>query len=204
MEVVTVDSRSGQPISGAKVSFYSAYNEENRKLVKTVVTGTGGKAVVEWDKAIRSYVVRKGTDTAMMPQNVYLNRYYERGESRPEEHITLLTDRALYRPGQTVYVKGIAYEQEADKAHVLAGKSYQVRLLDVNRKELVQKNVSTNEFGSFTTEFVLPAVCLNGNFTIDVKTTLPFPYGWRITNGLPLRLPLIRWRRLSAWEIRWM
>ena len=52
----------------------------------------------------------------MMPQNVYLNRYYERGESRPEEHITLLTDRALYRPGQTVYVKGIAYEQEADKA----------------------------------------------------------------------------------------
>lgn len=28
MEVVTVDSRSGQPISGAKVSFYSAYNEE--------------------------------------------------------------------------------------------------------------------------------------------------------------------------------
>ena len=105
----------------------------------------------------------------MMPQNVYLNRYYERGESRPEEHITLLTDRALYRPGQTVYVKGIAYEQEAEKAHVLAGKSYQVRLLDVNRKELVQKNVSTNEFGSFTTEFVLPAVCLNGNFTIDVK-----------------------------------
>ena len=36
MEVVTVDSRSGQPISGAKVSFYSAYNEENRKLVKTL------------------------------------------------------------------------------------------------------------------------------------------------------------------------
>ncbi len=140
----------------------------------------------------------------MMPQNVYLNRYYERGESRPEEHITLLTDRALYRPGQTVYVKGIAYEQEADKAHVLAGKSYQVRLLDVNRKELVQKNVSTNEFGSFTTEFALPAVCLNGNFTIDVKNNASVPYGWRITNGLPLRLPLIRWRRLSAWEIRWM
>ena len=39
------------------------------------------RSVVEWDKAIRSYVARKGTDTAMMPQNVYLNRYYERGES---------------------------------------------------------------------------------------------------------------------------
>jgi len=169
MEVVTVDSRSGQPISDATVSFYSTYNEKDRKLVQTVTTDAGGKAVVEWNKAIRSYVARKGTDTAMMPQHIYLNRYYERGESRPEEHITLLTDRSLYRPGQTVYVKGIAYEQEADKAHVLAGKSYQICLLDVNRKELVQKNVNTNEFGSFTTELVLPTVCLNGNFTVGVK-----------------------------------
>lgn len=169
VEVVTVDSRSGQPISDATVSFYSAYNEKDRKLVQTVTTDAGGKAVVEWNKTIRSYVARKGTDTAMMPQIIYLNRYYERGESRPEEHITLLTDRSLYRPGQTVYVKGIAYEQETDKAQVLAGKSYQVRLLDVNRKELVQKNVNTNEFGSFTTELVLPTVCLNGNFTVEVK-----------------------------------
>ena len=78
MEVVTVDSRSGQPISDATVSFYSTYNEKDRKPVQTVTTDAGGKAVVEWNKAIRSYVARKGTDTAMMPQHIYLNRYYER------------------------------------------------------------------------------------------------------------------------------
>lgn len=169
MEIVAVDSRSGQPVSGAKVSFYSTYNEETRKELLAVTTDAGGKAVVEWNKAIRSYVARKGTDTAMLPRNIYLSRYYGRGEARPEEHITLLTDRSLYRPGQTVYVKGISYEQAADTAHVLAGKNYQVRLLDVNGKEVSQKKVSTNGFGSFTTEFVLPAVCLNGNFTIEVK-----------------------------------
>ena len=81
------------------------------------------------------------------------------------------------------------YEQEArTRLTFWQGKSYQVRLLDVNRKELVQKNVSTNEFGSFTTEFALPAVCLNGNFTIDVKQRFRFPYGWRITNGLPFEI----------------
>ena len=89
--------------------------------------------------------------------------------------MTLLTDRSLYRPGQTVYVKGISYEQAADTAHVLAGKNYLVRLLDVNRKELVQKSVDTNEFGSFTTEFVLPAVCLNGNFMVEVKDKAAVP-----------------------------
>lgn len=170
MEVVTVDGRSGQPVAGAKVSFYSAYDGDVRQELAAVVTDAGGKAVVEWNRTIRSYVARKGTDTAMLPQHVYRNEYAGHGESRPEEHISLLTDRSLYRPGQTVYVKGISYEQVADTAHVLAGKNYRVRLLDVNRKEVVQKEVSTNEFGSFTTDFVLPAVCLNGNFAIDVES----------------------------------
>ncbi len=169
MEVVTLDGRSGQPISDAKVSFYSTYDEKDRKELLTVTTAADGKALVEWNKSIRSYVARKGEDVAMLPQNIYSNQYYERTESRPEEHVTLLTDRALYRPGQTIYVKGIAYEQAADTAHVVAGKSYQIRLQDVNGKELVQKEVKTNDFGSFTTEFMLPTVCLNGNFTISVR-----------------------------------
>ena len=36
--------------------------------------------------------------------------------------MTLLTDRSLYRPGQTVYVKGIAYSQKSDTADVLPNK----------------------------------------------------------------------------------
>lgn len=168
MEVVTVDSRSGHPIPGATVSFYSTYDEKNRKEVQSATTDARGKAVMEWNKDFRSYVARKGADKAMLPQSYYQSRYYERSEDGPREHVTLLTDRSLYRPGQTIYVKGIAYRQAADTAHVLAGKSYQVRLLDANRKEVAQKELQTNEFGSFTTEFALPTVCLNGNFTIEV------------------------------------
>lgn len=169
MEVVTVDSHTGQPISDAKVSFYSTYDEKNRKELLAVTTDAQGKALVEWNKDIRSYVARKGTDGAMLPQSIYQGRYYERGEGRPEERVALLTDRSLYRPGQTIYVKGIAYEQASDSAHVLEGKAYKIRLLDVNRKELALKDVKTNDFGSFTTEFVLPTVCLNGYFTIEVS-----------------------------------
>lgn len=171
MEVVTVDSHTGQPISGTQVSFYSTYDEKARKELFTVTTDAQGKALVEWNRDIRSYVARKGSDSAMLPQTIYHGGYYERGEGRPEEQVTLLTDRSLYRPGQIIYVKGIAYEQASDSAHVLEGKAYQIRLLDVNRKELALKDVKTNDFGSFTTEFVLPTVCLNGFFTIEVSPT---------------------------------
>ena len=73
MEVATLDARSGQPIAGAKVSFYSSYDEKNRKVMAEVLTDAGGKAVLPWQSEIRSYVARKGRDTAMMPQNVYMN-----------------------------------------------------------------------------------------------------------------------------------
>ena len=80
--------------------------------------------------------------------------------------MTLLTDRSLYRPGQTVYVKGIAYSQKSDTANVLPNKEYMVTLLDANNQEVGQKSVRTNEFGSFATDFALPSACLNGMFSL--------------------------------------
>lgn len=169
MEITTLDASSGQPIADAKVSFYSSYNEENRKLLAELVTDAGGKAVLPWQKGISSYVASKGKDTAMMPQSVYMNRPNNDNKEVDWKTIALLTDRSLYRPGQTVYIKGIAYKQNNDSAHVLEGVDYEVVLLDANRKELATKKVRTNDFGSFTTEFVLPTACLNGLFSVQTN-----------------------------------
>ncbi|WP_418696702.1 alpha-2-macroglobulin family protein [Bacteroides sp.] len=169
-EVTTLDASSGQPIGGAEVSFYSSYNEEDRKPLAEVTTDAGGKAILSWKSGIRSYVARKGKDTAMMPQSVYISgpgTYSNKETDR--RTVALLTDRSLYRPGQTVYVKGIAYKQNNDSAHVLQGEDYNLALLDVNGKQVATKKVRTNDFGSFTAEFVLPAACLNGMFTVQTQ-----------------------------------
>ena len=52
---------------------------------------------------------------------------------------------------------------------MLQGVDYELVLLDANRKELATRKVQTNDFGSFATEFVLPAACLNGMFSIRTK-----------------------------------
>lgn len=80
--------------------------------------------------------------------------------------MTLLTDRSLYRPGQTVYVKGIAFAQKSDTADVIPNKAYTVTLYDANYQEVGRKSVRTNEFGSFATDFALPSACLNGVFSL--------------------------------------
>lgn len=178
MEVVTLDARSGHPIAGAKVSFYSSHSgERNRKVVAEVLTDAGGKAVIPWQNGIRNYVARKGEDTAMMPQNIYMNHPNYDIKDADWRQMALLTDRSLYRPGQAVHVKGIAYRQNSDSAHILQGVDYELVLLDANRKELATRKVRTNDFGSFTAEFVLPAACLNGMFSIqakDPRTTVTF------------------------------
>ena len=164
-EVVTLDGQTGHPIPNAKVTLYT--NDE--KVLQEFTTGTDGKVVFPWNSDYRYLKVAKGTDTAMPFQGVYGGSYgYYGDENKVTEQMTLLTDRSLYRPGQTVYVKGIAYTQQADTANVLPNKEYTVTLTDANNQEVGQNKVRTNEFGSFTTDFALPSACLNGMFSLVV------------------------------------
>ena len=92
----------------------------------------------------------------------------------------ILTDRSIYRPGQTIYIKGIAYAQEGDTAKVFPNETYTVELSDVNGNDIGEKKVRTNEFGSFTTEFILPAACLNGSYTIELRKLMAgHLYKWK-------------------------
>lgn len=170
-EFAALDASTGQPIADAKITFYSTYDERERKQLAEAVTDVQGKAVLPWQNGIRSYVVRKGNDTAMRPQNLY-GWHPNRNDAREEDHkeVALLTDRTIYRPGQTIYIKGIAYLQGKESARVLEGEEYELILRDANRKELATRKVRTNDFGSFTTDFTLPAACLNGQFSVEAKS----------------------------------
>lgn len=166
-EVVTLDSKSGHPIADAQLTFYSTYGQKRSTQVEQKTTDANGKLVLPWNKSYRSVVAAKGDDMGMPAQRIY-SHTFRANEKSALEHLQLITDRSLYRPGQTVYVKGIAYTQQGDTANVVVNRTYSLVLLDVNRREIVKKEVRTNEYGSFTVDFMLPAACLNGNFQLEV------------------------------------
>ena len=171
-EFCVVDAQSGMPVEGATLRFYStSMVEKDRKVLEELTTNAQGKALLNYRKEIRGYAARKGEDTAMPQQAVYLSPAPDvaKDDGRATPMLTLLTDRALYRPGQTVYVKGVAYERTGDKAEVRANAEYEIVLRDANRQELASRKVKTNEFGSFSTEFTLPSACLNGQFQVRTK-----------------------------------
>lgn len=166
--VVALDALTGQPIADAQITlFYSSFDRAKVAAQKT--TNAEGKVMFTWDRQFRSLVATKGSDTAMPVQRVYSNSNANwDDENMPTDKLTLLTDRSLYRPGQTIYVKGIAYVQKSDTSDVIPNKTYSVTLRDVNNREVGKKQMTTNDFGSFGTEFILPAACLNGHYTIEV------------------------------------
>lgn len=170
IEVTTLDGRSGHAEGGVRVCFYSSSDEENRRLLKEVVTDEQGKALVTLEKYDYNtcYTLSKGTDTALPSTGVYLSR-----SSRPltdnRYELSLLTDRSIYRPGQTVYLKGVIYNKGKNSAQVVEGEWVNLELLDANLKQIATRRVQTNEFGSFTVDFALPSVCLNGQFMVRAQ-----------------------------------
>ena len=167
MEMLVLDRRTGHPVPGATLTLYSSsYDFSNERKLTELTTGADGRVQLAWNTKMQGYTVRLGGDVFLEPKRLD----YGCGVpdvARASERLSLLTDRSLYRPGQTIYVKGIAYEQDRETARVLEGKTYTISLLDVNGKEVSKQEVLTNDFGSFSAEFMLPASCLNGNFQIQ-------------------------------------
>jgi 5-hydroxyisourate hydrolase-like protein (transthyretin family) len=168
-EVVVVDAQSGHPVADAQVLLYD-WDKGDRKLVKTLTTDEQGKVVFPWDATFHFFRVSAAGDESMPYQHWQAGYYYQE-VARYKEVVQLFTDRTIYRPGQTVYVKGVAYEQMEDSSRVVADKTYEVRLFGANGQRIDTRRLPTNEFGSFHLEFVLPASGLNGVYRLSVDDT---------------------------------
>lgn len=78
-------------------------------------------------------------------------------------------DRSIYRPGQTVYFKGIVVTNDwnTHQSRIMAALPAKVYLKNANDETIDSLSVTTNEFGSYHGTFRLPEHQLNGNFTIS-------------------------------------
>lgn len=163
--VVVVDAQSGQPIQGATVELLDATDG----VLFSLTTDAKGAGTLSTQGNYRNIAVKYGNDTFLPYERFYKGNYVYYNSDKATNVIKLITDRTLYRPGQTIHVKGIAYCQQGDTANVIRNQSYTLSLFDANNQSIAQKELITNEFGSFTTSFVLPTSCLNGTFNLKTE-----------------------------------
>ncbi len=168
-EFLVTDRISGKPVSGAKVNIYK--KEKNQQvLANTILTGKDGIATM---KAIEKntfsgFNASLGRDSALAISPMPWGNLYQPSRENTR-NLQVITDRNIYRPGQTVYFKGIAYNLSSDQNSVLSNENYTVSLRNANQEEVAKKTLKTNEFGSFSGEFILPRQVLNGSFSIGTE-----------------------------------
>lgn len=85
------------------------------------------------------------------------------------KRIVFFTDRSIYRPGQTLFFKGIGtMNDHATKlSKIISTKdSIWVYLQNANKKKIDSARYQLNKFGSFSGSFILPTQGLTGNYFI--------------------------------------
>ena len=167
-----VDRKTGKPIENATVHFKN-YNtgRYNKYYENTLTTNDKGFVSFSVDQRYSNVVVTviKDDNKAVFGDYYFSKGYKPKYDNSTQSNIFLFTDRGIYRPGQTVYFKGIAVAMKANKSNVLENKKITVALKDVNYQEVKKLELKTNEFGSFSGEFVLPNTGLTGNFHIEAQ-----------------------------------
>lgn len=170
-ELKLISSENGQPITNENLTFYEFV--ENKALNK-VVGKTDDKGVFKFPATnnkdyYRAILIQqpKTNDFQLMQMYGNNNREIYNPNKQTRTKAQIFTDRAIYRPGQTVYFKVINTKIDKEIESVVANFKQKITLRDANNQEVSVQDFTTNEFGSYHGSFSLPKGKLNGNFTIS-------------------------------------
>ncbi len=174
-DVYVLDRDDGTPLADVRVTAYRRdydYQQRQYRMATWKEFVTDAQGLVQIPSASRgdrsqSLILdfRKANDRFMTDS--YFYHYYKspkEQEKRPRTYF--FTDRAIYRPGQTIYFKGIVIESDGKENEILKKHPTEVVFYDVNNKKISGLSLMTNEYGSFNGSFTAPAGVLTGQMTI--------------------------------------
>ena len=156
-----LDRKSGEGIANADIKLADRYRKINEKYKSDKY---GAVVIPAQNNSYNAeYTISVGDDKVFLYGSIPAANKADNTES---SHTQIFTDRAIYRPGQTIYWKVIAYQGSNKESKVSANKSLRLAINDVNRKCIHDITIKTNEYGSASGEFQIPTGLANGEFTI--------------------------------------
>ena len=164
LEILALHRQTGEPLVNAKVSMY--------KDKQTITRTTDGDGFCQFGLLRKNEYGRSNGFTVSWQGQTLSHggfRWWQRDRAKQEDRIYahLFTDRSLYRPTQTVHLKGIfEFVDKNNDSRLLADTLVKVSLKDVNFQQIEEIELRTNEFGSIAGEFTLPEGGLTGTYYI--------------------------------------
>ena len=80
----------------------------------------------------------------------------------------VFTERGVYRPGDTVRLKGILRRPEARGTETPAGKQAKIKISTPTGEDLLERTLTLSEFGTFALDVKVPATSALGSYEVTV------------------------------------
>ena len=163
-----VDVRVYKPTSDWKdtVCYFAGRTGQDGKL--WVPKYTGIRKNPRWNTQLMYKVCSPDTADWILAHHYFYGIGRWTGKpTKPDLRTKLFTDRAIYRPGQTVHVSGLSYSQLDWDAETAGEGKHTLKFYDSNHKLLEERVVNASDMGVFSADFVIPTGGRNGTFSIE-------------------------------------
>jgi len=184
-EVYLLHRDNGKPLANANVQVWlSQYNYQSSTYeevkAEQYTSDRNGMFRIKTDRDYwNNFLLQITTDNdeLFMDENNYASGYNSYSPNLKPQTF-LFTDRSIYRPGQTLYFKGIVVqrEKEAVKSGVVPRFKTTLFLRDANGQKAGELTLTTNDYGSYKGSFRLPEGMMNGNFSLYDTVTKAIHY----------------------------
>jgi len=162
-------SNNGEPLKNVTIR-QRRYDYNTRKYIDgelLTTDGNGYASTAETQSGMSAALLKLGKDELQININNYNG--YRDDEDEEEERVILFTDRPIYRPGQTIYYKGLCLNILNGKNKIAINKAVDVSFNDANGKEITKTKLMSNDYGTFQGSFTIPMGILNGQMEIETE-----------------------------------
>ncbi len=187
MLVSTVDRQTGEPRGDAAVEVVRrgrvrGRGETNREGLlqlrlppepRPIPTGEGEEgAESSFDSAEYLVIARRGEQVAVTDLSPWYFRWHRfAGDGGESEDVTsyLYTDRPIYRPGQTVYFKGIMRQMTPEGYRMLQARTVTLIVNDARGAEVVRREMTFSPRGTFSGDLSLAEEAPLGDYRLAIQ-----------------------------------
>jgi len=171
--------KDGKPLAGAQLELLGGAGAESGNQAKATTAADGlAKLALPASGSQKMLVARQGSDVAFLPESPY---WWEGAQSSwNSRSVTdslrwhVFDDRAMYRPGEEVHVKGwirrIGAGKLGDVGLANGARTVSYGLRDSRNNEVLKGTAQVNALGGFNAAFKLPPTMNLGHSNLALVT----------------------------------
>ncbi len=173
---------TGKPLTGAKLQFF---DEKNKPLASST-SGRDGCVRFPADEKAQWLQIRHGSDQHLLQfadrNGIELTRFRSQADGEEiesddsggldsaEQKLMLFTERGVYRPGETIHMKGILRDYSTGSVRPPTGEKLHLAVVDPRERTIFEKDLAVSDSGSFDADVPITGSAV-GTYTVTVTPT---------------------------------